>query len=299
MEIDEIGAEIDAIARDGALDLPAHLGEREEALHLLSFLADLLDEASLPRDVATDLRARIDAQRARIDAATRRLVAEVRAGIQAARLGPAALRALCNRYTAYRPDSPGHLHLDYEPLDILVGGLFRLDEPVEETVRREQGMVHLEFSPASVVLEMADRLAPGPDDLLVDLGAGLGHVAMLYHLLTGARARGIEVQPTYTERARRTAAALGLGGVDFVTVDVRRAAYDEGSAYYMFTPFHGRILRSVLDRLRAAATERPVAERLRICTYGPCTLVVAREAWLRSLDVPAGHPSRLAIFSPR
>ena len=142
---------------------------------------------------------------------------------------------------------------------------------------------------------MADRLAPGPDDLLVDLGAGLGHVAMLYHLLTGTRARGVEVQPTYTARARRTAETLGLRGVDFVTVDVRRAEYREGSAYYMFTPFHGEILRGVLGRLHEAAAERPI----RICTYGPCTLVVAREPWLRSLDVTAGHPSRLAVFSPR
>ena len=295
MRIDEIGADIDAIASDVALDLPADLGEREETLHLLTFFADLLDEAPLPADVASDLRARIADQRARLEAATQRLVEEVRADIHERSLDSHAFRALCNRYTAYKPDSPGHLHLDYEPLDILVGGLFSLDKPVEEAVRREKGMVHLEFSPASVVLEMADRLAPGANDLLVDLGAGLGHVAMLYHLLTGTPAQGIEFQPTYVARARETAAELGLRGVRFEHSDVRRAGYGEGIAFYMFTPFHGQILRDVLGLLRAEAAKRPI----RICTYGPCTLAVARVPWLRSTDVDAGHTSRLAIFAPR
>src|SRR5689334_3623801 len=43
------------------------------------------------------------------------------------------------------------------------------------------------------------------DDLFVDLGSGLGKVVMLAHLLTGAAARGIELQPALVERA--TAAA--------------------------------------------------------------------------------------------
>jgi protein-L-isoaspartate O-methyltransferase len=43
-------------------------------------------------------------------------------------------------------------------------------------------------------------------DVVVDLGAGLGKVVMLAHLLTGARAHGIELQPELVERARAAAA---------------------------------------------------------------------------------------------
>src|SRR3954471_6404616 len=38
------------------------------------------------------------------------------------------------------------------------------------------------------------------DDIVVDLGSGLGKVALLTRLLTGATARGIEIQPALVER---------------------------------------------------------------------------------------------------
>src|SRR5580704_14128731 len=39
-------------------------------------------------------------------------------------------------------------------------------------------------------------------DVLVDLGAGLGKVAFLTRLFTGATVRGIELQPALVDRAR-------------------------------------------------------------------------------------------------
>src|SRR5690242_12145414 len=39
------------------------------------------------------------------------------------------------------------------------------------------------------------------DDVVVDLGAGLGKVVLLARLLTGAKARGVEIQPGLVRRA--------------------------------------------------------------------------------------------------
>ena len=47
------------------------------------------------------------------------------------------------------------------------------------------------------------------DDVVIDLGAGVGKVVLLAHLLTGATTRGIELQPALVERAREAARRLG------------------------------------------------------------------------------------------
>src|SRR5262245_24997115 len=76
------------------------------------------------------------------------------------------------------------------------------------------------------------------EDVLVDLGSGLGRVAILAHLLTGARAHGIEIQDHLVASARRRARALGLDRVSFDRADVREAALD-GSVFFLYAPFNG------------------------------------------------------------
>ncbi len=295
LETGDIGSELDALERDVTLDEPDRLNEREEAIHLLAYLDDLLASPSQEAVTRAALRMRMDALGSRLEAATARLVANVQEQTRAGHLRGASLRALLDRYTAYRPEGPRFLHLNYEPVDILVGGVFALDRPIEESVPRSRDMVHLEFSPTSIVLEIVDRLSLGPGDLFVDLGAGLGQVAMLVHMLTGVRARGIEMQPTYVAAARDTAREFGLRGVEFLVADARAADYGEGTAWYLFTPFHGEILQAVLARLR----EQSHRKELRICTYGPTTIEVSRCAWLRSVDGGLPHTSCLGLFAPR
>jgi hypothetical protein len=293
----EVAAEIAALEQDLSLLLPESLNEREQAFTLLAFLGDLLEERAGP-DAAAEagaLRARISALSSRFEAATARLADGVRLRLRAGELRGASLRAMLDRFTAYRANAPGFLHLNYEPADVLVGALLGLDRPIPEELPREKGMVHLEFSPVSVVLEMVDRLALGPGDLFVDLGAGLGQVVLLYHLLTAVPGQGIERQPSYCAAAREMAAEFGAPGIGFVAADARQADYRQGTAFYLFTPFHGAVLQSVLDRLRATATHPGI----RICTYGPCTLEVARQSWLRSVDLQPPHPSRLSLFAVR
>jgi hypothetical protein len=52
------------------------------------------------------------------------------------------------------------------------------------------------------------------------------------------------------------------------------------------------MLRQVLERIRAEAAKRPI----RVCTHGPCTLEVAREAWLERRDARPLDPRGLAVF---
>jgi SAM-dependent methyltransferase len=150
----------------------------------------------------------------------------------------------------------------FDSLDLLVAALLNDGPPDEERARLEPEMVRYQPTPARVILEMLALTRLGPDDVLYDLGSGLGHVVMLAALLTGARAIGVEREPSYCEYAKRRVRALGLRGVDFVQGDAREAPLDGGTVYFLFTPFRGAMLRQVVARLPRG---------VRICTHGPCT----------------------------
>jgi hypothetical protein len=83
-----------------------------------------------------------------------------------------------------------------------------------------------------------------------------------------------------------------LTGVEYLNVDARDADYAAGTVFFMFTPFVGSMLQAVLDRLYLESKKRAI----RVCTFGPCTLEVAKQPWLKSLDDNAGHEFKLAIF---
>jgi hypothetical protein len=95
------------------------------------------------------------------------------------------------------------------------------------------------------------------DDELVDLGSGLGRVVMLGHLLSGAPARGVEIQAHLVERARAHAAELRLRQVAFVHADA--AAIDlDGSVFFLYAPCNGDMLTRLVARLEAVARRRRI-----------------------------------------
>jgi precorrin-6B methylase 2 len=96
-----------------------------------------------------------------------------------------------------------------------------------------------------------------PDDQLVDLGAGLGRVVMLVHLLSGARTHGIEIQAALVDRARVGCAALGLSAISFTQGDAAGAELD-GSIFFLYAPFGGDTLTRVVRRLADLARRRPI-----------------------------------------
>lgn len=119
-------------------------------------------------------------------------------------------------------------------------------------------------SGVAAIVDALREARVGPDDVFVDLGAGTGKVAMLTHLLTGARVHGIEVQPDLVERARHLAAQHGLDRVTFACADAREADLHEGTVFYLYLPFTGRTLATVMARLRVEARHRPI----RVCALG-------------------------------
>lgn len=156
--------------------------------------------------------------------------------------------------------------------DMLLG----LPEPPPDISDLPPGAVP--YLPAGVdeILAMVQQVPLRPDDQFVDLGSGLGRVVILSHLLSGARACGVEVQEPLVRCARSCAAALALAGVRFIHENAADAVLD-GSVFFFYSPFNGRTLTSVMGRLEDLARRRPLV----LCAVG---LEFPGERWLRRRD---------------
>jgi len=180
----------------------------------------------------------------------------------------------------------------YDCLDELVSGVFRFSVPDELKTDLSAEMVAYQPTPARHIFEMLRRTKLATEDVFIDLGSGLGHIPLLVATCTDARAVGIELEPAYVECARESAADLHLSNATFLAQDVREADLSEGTVFFLYTPFRGAILRATLDHLRSEATTREI----RVCTFGPCTAVVAAEPWLALDSAESGH---ISIFRSR
>ncbi len=98
-------------------------------------------------------------------------------------------------------------------------------------------------------------------DTFCDLGCGLGRVSILAHLLSGARSGGIEIQRPLVALARERAEALKLPDLNFVLGNVVDVELD-ANVFFLYSPFGGDMLRTVLGKLEALARTRSIV----VCT---------------------------------
>jgi hypothetical protein len=180
----------------------------------------------------------------------------------------------------------------YDHLDTFVDGVLRVGVLPRAQREPDPEMVLYQPTPARIVLDMVRRLQLGPDDVFYDLGSGVGRVTILAALLSGACAKGVEYETAYAEYAQRRVKELSLSRVEFINADARDVKYADGTVFFLYTPFKGKILQRVLALLRDESRRR----HIRVCTYGPGTMELMEEGW----TVGAGHPEpdihQVAIF---
>jgi hypothetical protein len=277
---------VEELEQDRSLDEPRHLRQRIEAL-------DDLD-AYLPdgQPIGPTLHHRARAIYAELESVNFRLYEAIRRDIQR---GGGAGRLL--EWMPDWPDWNGAANLKncraYDYLDELISGVLQFEEPSAEVVQLESEMISYQPTPARHIFDLIGRTALTERDFLIDLGSGLGHVTLMASICTSASCTGIELEPSYVDCARKSARSLNLNNVRFIQGDARVADLSGGTVFYLYTPFTGLILRDVLNSLRQKAARREI----RICTFGPCTRVVAEEQWL-SVIGPL-ETDRIAIFRSR
>jgi len=295
--IREIRSNIEAIEDHTALYEETNFGERSEALDFLD--SDVIDriEGLLLKDglseALTNLEQYAETVKTRLEGVDESLLQRLRQDIASGNCTGAELRQRIAGYAGDASEGGRQADEGYDSLDALVNGLL-LTEPAPEGPRqRDPEMFLYQPTPARIVLEMVDTADFRQHDVFYDIGSGLGQVSILVHLLTGIRAMGVEVEPAYCDYAKRCASGLNLSQVQFITVDAREADYSDGTIFFLYTPFEGGMLDRVLERIRHVS----MRGRIRLYTYGACTLQVTRHKWLSRLDQNGDQVNRLAMFT--
>jgi ubiquinone/menaquinone biosynthesis C-methylase UbiE len=130
----------------------------------------------------------------------------------------------------------------------------------------------------ATVLQTLEQAQVTPDDVFVDVGAGIGRAALLAHLLTGAGCIGLEVQPDLVHAARARADWLARERMRFIegdAVDLVRLM-STGTVFFFYCPFGQDRLHRILDDLQELARAREI----RICLVD---LPPVERPWLRAV----------------
>jgi hypothetical protein len=270
-DLDDVRTQIEEAERRLARD--TRLWTREwAAIAVRGARTALRDQRDRPE--ASELLARAEQLYARVRALDRVEIAPIHEQIKRKEYGPEDFR----RDLGARPP--------YER-DPFTERVLAIEESPAEERERERDMVHYLASPVEVVFEVIAQLAP--DDVLYDLGSGLGKVPLLVGWLAGVRAKGVELEPAYHRLAAERVEQMGLDRVQMINADAREVDYADGTVFFLFDPFRGEILDAVMKKIRAVAETRPV----KVMTNGRATEAIAQIAWL---ERASSHPSGLTTF---
>ncbi|MDY6878157.1 MAG: hypothetical protein SWK90_18395 [Chloroflexota bacterium] len=280
----EIQSDIKAIEKNEALDEEANFIDRANAIDFIEFhiiyrIDCMLRSGSQVEDLA-ELKQRAEALKNHLEKIDETLFHRLRANIRSGNYTCEDLRHQFDKYIEHADKERSQDDVGYDALDMFVNGLLRIEGALEETRQREPDMVFLQPTPARIVLELVEEANITQDDVFYDLGSGLGQVPILVRLLTGAKTKGVEFESVYCDYARRCARRLYLSHVEFINLDARNADYSDGTIFFMYTPFMGKLLQEVLEKLECESQKRTI----RICAYGPCVLLVSNQSWLRRID---------------
>ncbi|WNG58027.1 class I SAM-dependent methyltransferase [Archangium gephyra] len=138
--------------------------------------------------------------------------------------------------------------------------------------------------PVDALLRTVECAEVQASDVFVDVGSGVGRAAALVHLLTGASAIGIEIQPELVHASRDLATRLNALRFSPVQGDaaVLTGCITIGSIFFLYCPFSGERLEKVLDALESIARTRTI----RVCCVD---LPLPPRPWLTFAVPPSGN----------
>ncbi|HEY5371772.1 MAG TPA: class I SAM-dependent methyltransferase [Hanamia sp.] len=295
MSISEIQSHFEEIEKDVALLDEKNFDQRMEAIDFIEFCIIDQVEMSLQKTGQPNelilLRHRAGKIKLELEKINVSLFQKIRANIRRGEHRGKRFRDLVDQYVNLHNEQRSET--GYDNLDIFINGLFSLCDMPELTTELQTEMVYYQKTPARIVFEMVEKVHFTSNDIFFDLGSGLGQAAILVNLLTGARAIGVEFEPAFSEYAQNCAGGLNIPVVTFLNVDAREADYSEGTVFFMFTPFIGKMLQEVLELLKKESLLR----KIKIITYGPCTAMVASQSWLTGTIKRNNDIYKLAFFN--
>jgi precorrin-6B methylase 2 len=230
---------------------------------------------------------------AELQAIYRRVIENLQKRLVAGNYTRTELLTELRRYIDRDVVTQNDINLHYDSLDVLIAGLLDNGEIVmTEESDLSTEMIRYQPTPAHVVIDMLEQLALTERDVFCDIGSGLGHVSILAALLTDARCIGVEMQSALCRLAQQSAQRLRVKNARFICVDAREMDWSVANVFYMYTPFIGGVLQSVLAKLSAEAKQR----RITLCIHGPYLADAVKQLGSSSLVRVDGRNNAIEVF---
>lgn len=130
-------------------------------------------------------------------------------------------------------------------------------------------------------------LALSPQDVMYDIGCGMGRVVCMFAREKISRCIGIEFDPQLARIAEENARRLRgrRAEIEIRCCDAAVANYSAGTIYWMFNPFGSQTLEAVMHRLHQSVAQHP--RIIQLVYVNPVhEHVLERAGWLeRTADV--------------
>jgi SAM-dependent methyltransferase len=110
--------------------------------------------------------------------------------------------------------------------------------------------------------EIAGRLAAGPDDVIYDIGCGMGRVVCYFARLKVKKVVGVDLDAGLLQTCRENLVRLRgrNASVELRNIDATEGDYSDATAVILFNPFGVEVLRLVLAKLQETVrrTRKPI-----------------------------------------
>jgi SAM-dependent methyltransferase len=298
LALSDIQSDVLRVGEDRSLRDEINFDERADSIDFIGFhIVDRINGLLQMGESGTalyELKQQAEAQIGALAAIDTNLFARLRENIRTGVYTGSSFRHMAAKYVRFDLDGSDWLYkIGYDNLDVFIDGLLSYQVVPEPTARLEPEMIFLQKTPARIIFQLVELAGLKEEDVFFDIGAGLGQAALLVNLLSGASARGIEYEPVYCSYATNCALALNLPNVEFINSDARKADYTEGTVFFMYTPFKGRMLQDMLEILKKESQKRAI----RIFTYGPCSPELGQQSWLHCENGTPDDFYKLYLFT--
>ncbi|MEK9156301.1 MAG: hypothetical protein AAB360_03320 [Patescibacteria group bacterium] len=144
-----------------------------------------------------------------------------------------------------------------------------------------------EATPYDYIREFLRTTKPAAQDVIYDLGAGLGRVLTYCSLATEAKCIGIEIVP------ERVARQLKISNLHYLCGNVLDFDLSCGTIFFLFNSFHPETLIKVTKRLKKIARDKKIS----IAAWGgPTERYFAKQEWLGEAENKKSSSAKLHFF---
>jgi len=154
-------------------------------------------------------------------------------------------------------------------------------ETVRRDVRFDDSNWYEGFS-YMILMKYVRMLKPSIDDVVFDIGCGMGRILCVFARRRIKKCIGIEISAELAERARQNAVRLrgSKAPIEIVVADAIEADYSNGTIYCLYNPFGEKTLSLVMERIRQSVKSNP--RRIQVAYFNSmCDNVLQSCRWLR------------------